>query len=241
MSSSGSGAGASDAFDAMVLAPHPDDAELSCGGTILKLVAAGARVAIVDMTQGEKASRGSARERAAECAAATARLGVAARENLTLPDAEVRDDEPALRAVLGALRRLRPRLLLAPMERDLHPDHAATGAVAGRAFFHAGLVNLWPELGPPHRPKVLLRYALHEEVDPSLCVDISDVAETKLEILRCYRSQLPGDDRAYLWGLDVVERARSRDQYWGARTGCRAAEPFRAERPLTVGSLMALL
>ncbi len=227
--------------DVLVLAPHPDDAELSCGGTILKLVAAAARVVIVDMTRGEKASRGTAQEREAECAAATAMLGVAGRENLGLPDTAVRDDDLALRGVLGAIRRLRPRLLFAPLERDLHPDHAATGAVASRAFFHAGLVNVLPELGPPHRPRVLLRYPLHEELEPSLCVDISAVAERKLQVLRCYRSQLPGDDRAYLWGLDVVERAHSRDQFWGAHCGCRAAEPFRAERPLRVDDLLALL
>lgn len=227
--------------EVMVLAPHPDDAEMSCGGTILKLVAQGAGVVVVDMTRGERGTRGNTDTRRAECDAATAMLGVAKRINLELPDTEVRDDDSALAAVLGAIRQFRPRLLIAPQERDLHPDHAATGAVASRAFFHAGLKNVLPDLGGPHRPELLLRYPLHHEVDATVCVDISDVAERKLEVIRCYASQLPGADRSHLIGLDPLERARGRDLFYGARSGCHAAEPFAAEGPLRVDDLRSLL
>ena len=228
-------------IEVMVLAPHPDDAEMSCGGTILKLVAQGTGVAIVDMTRGERGTRGTEVTRRAECDAATSMLGIAQRINLGLPDTEVRDDENALASVLGAIRRFRPRVLIAPQDRDLHPDHAATGAVASRAFFHAGLKNVLPDLGPPHRPTLLLRYPLHHEVDATLCVDISAVAERKLEVVACYATQLPGADRAHLSGLDPLERARARDLFYGARCGCRAAEPFAAEGPLRVDDLRSVL
>jgi bacillithiol biosynthesis deacetylase BshB1 len=227
----------------MVVAPHPDDAEISCGGTILALVARGARVAVVDMTRGERGTRGDEATRQAECAAATAALGLAERANLGLPDTAVRDDDEALSRLVGVLRRMRPRVLLAPLDRDLHPDHAATGAAVSRAFFHAGLVRVLPELGPPHRPQLLLRYPLHEEVSATLCVDISEFAERKLDVIRCYASQLPGDDpaaRAHLSGLDPLERARARDLFYGALCGCRAAEPFATAAPLRVRDLLSL-
>lgn len=229
-----------DPVDVMVLAPHPDDAEMSCGGTILKLVAAGRRVAVVDMTAGEKATRGSVDERRAECAAATAVLGIHERTNLGLPDAELRDDDRCLTAVLETLRRLRPDILLAPLDHDLHPDHEATGKVARRAYFHAGLANLRPDLGPPHRPRVFLLYPLHDEIDPAFCVDISAVAETKLEAVRCYATQFGGNNRGHFARLDPLQRAEARDRFYGAQVGCTAAEPFASPSPIAVADLSAL-
>ncbi len=230
------------AVDVMVLAPHPDDAEMSCAGTVLRLVGEGKRVAIVDMTRGEMGSRGTPEIRERECAAATTRLGVTERINLELPDAHLTDSDAELAAVVGAIRKLRPRLLLAPMDRDTHPDHAATGAVAGRAFFVAGLVRWHPELGAPHRPSLVLRYPLHHEVEPAVCVDIAAVADAKLDVLRCYATQIPPEgERAHLVGLDVLERARARDLFYGARAGCRAAEPFAADGPLRLDDLRQLL
>lgn len=226
--------------DVMVLAPHPDDAEMSCGGTVLKLVAAGKRVAIVDMTRGEMASRGTAELRRAECEAATALLGVQQRLNLELPDAALRDDERALAAVIGALRQLRPRLLLAPAIHDLHPDHEATGRVARRAYFHAGLAKVQPELGPPHRPAAVLHYPLHHELAPTLCVDISDVVDQKMEAVRCYGTQFGGAERRHLARLDVVQRAAARNLFYGAQIGCLAAEPFGSDGPLNVADLELL-
>ncbi len=231
-----------EAMDVVVLGPHPDDAELGCGGTILKLTAAGRRVAVVDLTRGEMGSLGDPQTRAAECAAASARLGLTERRNLGLPDARLRDDETALRALIEALRALRPSILIAPLERDVHPDHAATGALASRAFFTAGLAALWPELGAAHRPKLFLRYPLHHELPvATLCVDTSGQADAKLEALRCYASQLPGGDRRHMVGLDIVERARARDAFYGARAACQAAEPFWLDGPLRVDDLTALL
>lgn len=225
--------------DVLVVAPHPDDAELACGGAILRLGGSGLAVGVVDLTRGEAATRGSPRLRAEEAAAAGRILKLAERHNLGLPDARLTDDEPSARPLVAALRRMRPALLLAPAVEDLHPDHAAAGRLARRAFFLAGLANYHGELGPPARPKMMLTYPLHDPIRPVVCVDISAVAERKLEAIRCYASQLgPGSHRT---GLDPLARAQARDAYYGALIGCAAAEPYGAHGPVRLDDLTCLL
>lgn len=231
----------SETTDVMVLAPHPDDAEMSCGGTILALVDAGLRVAVIDMTRGEKSTRGDEETRRQECDAATAILGIQHRQNLELPDGAVRDDDTALAAVIGVLRQLQPRLLLAPFARDLHPDHEAAGMVARRAWFHSGLAKVLPDLGKPHRPGRMLSYPLHDEITPTLCVDISSTVDRKLEALRCYATQHGGTDRSHLARLDLLQRAEARHRFYGAQVGCVAAEPFGSEGPLKLADPKLLL
>ena len=220
----------SDSIEILALAPHPDDAEIGCGGTLLRLHDAGRTTAVADMTAGERGTRGTPETRRAEAAASAKVLGLTERINLGLPDAGLRDDEAALRAVLGVIRRLRPTLLLAPAPHDLHPDHEATGQIARRAQFSSGLAKLWPELGAAYRPKMLLTYPLHHEIDAKFCVDISDVAERKLAALKCFESQL--GDGAHLARLDPFERTKARDAFYGAQVGVRAAEPFDHEGAL---------
>lgn len=228
--------------DVLVLAPHPDDAEIGCGGTILLLARQGRRVVIVDLTRGEKGSRGDAPTRVREAAAAADKLGVAARENLALPDTALADDDLALRGVLGAIRRYRPALLLGPHGRDPHPDHVAAHAVCRRAWFHAGLANVLPELGPPFRPSRVLWYPGNDLVEPAVVVDIAAVAEAKLDVVRCYASQVTGDDRAhFVHRLDPIERVQLRDRYYGSRVGAGAGEGFVAEGGLRLSDPSALL
>lgn len=230
------------AADVLVLAPHPDDAEIACGGSILLWTRSQRRVVVVDMTAGEKGSRGNAASRRAEADAAARMLGLAARENLGLPDTDLRDDDGALRAVLGAIRRHRPALLLAPHARDPHPDHAAAHAICRRAWFHAGLRNVLPELGPPFRPGRLLWYPGNDLVDPTAVVDISSVAADKLAVVRCYGSQVAGTDRGhFVRGLDPLERVELRDRYYGSRVGVRAGEAFVGDMGLLLADAAHLL
>jgi len=169
----------SSTLDVLVLAAHPDDAEIGCAGTIRRCAQAGARVGIVDLTRGEAGTLGTVEERANEAAAAAKLLGVARRENLGLPDGAIAEDDSAMTAVIRMLRQLRPTLLLAPFERDVHPDHVATSRIARRAFFHAGLARVRPDLGAAARPKALLFYPALEAVEPTFCVDISPVMDEK--------------------------------------------------------------
>lgn len=228
--------------DAMVLGAHPDDAEIGCGGTILQLVDAGRRVVIVDATRGERGTLGTAEDRSAECAAATARLGVAGRHNLELPDTELAADAESTLRLVRVLRRERPRLLLAPLPVDVHPDHVALARLAERAFFHSGLAHYAPDAGAPFRPRLLLRYPGNDPVEPTFCVDISAVAARKIEVIRCYRSQVGLADTSHLVsGLDLLDRARVRDRFYGSRIRTEAAEPFWLDGPLPLRDLSLLI
>jgi len=171
-----------DRADALFLAAHPDDAEIACGGTILRLVAAGRRVVVVDLTRGEMATRGTPELRAQEAAAATERLGVALRENLGLPDGRLTDDEPSVGTVVEVLRRHRPALLFAPVEADAHPDHAAAARIAGKAFFTAGLRRAHPGTGEAFRPRLLLRYPGNDAVPATFCVATSEFVAGKYSV-----------------------------------------------------------
>ncbi len=226
----------------LAIGPHPDDVEIAAAGTILLAVAGGSTATILDVTRGEMGSRGTAAERAAEAAAAAAKLGVQERVNLGLPDTRVVVDAASTDLLVAALRAARPRLLLAPVAVDVHPDHVAVGQLVDRAYFLAGLVHHRPDLGAPHRPRLLLRYPGNRPVEPTLVVDVAAVAARKDEVLRCYRSQLAPPDRRHLvLGLDVRERAEVRDRWFGARIGAAAGEPFVHDGPLPLRDLAALL
>lgn len=228
--------------DVMALGPHPDDIEIACAGTLLLLQRAGKRIVLLDFTRGEKGSRGTIAERDAEAALAALRLGVLARANLGLPDTGVYVDDAATDRLVEALRVVRPTLLLAPHANDVHPDHVACAQLTERAFFLAGLRNYQPQLGAPHRPRVLLKYPGNRPIEPTLVVDITTVADAKGDVVRCYRSQLNPPQRDHLvLGLDVQERALVRDQFYGSRIGVRAGEPFAHEGPLPVREMSALL
>lgn len=228
--------------DVLAIGPHPDDVEIGVAGTMLLLGARGLRLAVVDLTRGEKGSRGTADERRTEADAAARALGLVQRTNLGIPDTQVTVNGAHTDLLVAVLRRARPRLLFAPYEHDLHPDHTAAAQLVARAYFLAGLVNHEPQLGAPHRPKLVLRYPGNVPVEPSLVVDISSVVDGKATVVGCYRSQLqPADRRHLLQGIDVLERAQVRDRFHGARIGVAAAEPFWHDGPLPVRDAASLL
>ncbi len=139
--------------DVLAFGAHPDDVELGCAGTMLALRDAGFTTAVVDLTAGEKGSRGDASTRAEEARRASEILGLSARETLEFPDTELEATLELRRAVVAAIRRHRPRVILAPLPGDLHPDHAAAGRAVGEAFYPAGMKN-FDAPGEPHRPRL---------------------------------------------------------------------------------------
>jgi bacillithiol biosynthesis deacetylase BshB1 len=226
-------------LDVLVLAAHPDDAEISLGGTLLKLLDAGKSVGVLDLTRGEMGTRGSKAERDAETAAATSLLKLAWRGNLELPDSRVSPSLEARESLARHLRELAPRLVLAQHTEDLHPDHAACGRLAREAWYLSGLTRVAERDGgpPARRPRFLLHYMGHVPFEPSLVVDVSSVWERKVELIRCYRSQLaPRDakDRGQhlLFGADIQSRAETRARYFGERIGCAYGEPLLSNGPL---------
>jgi bacillithiol biosynthesis deacetylase BshB1 len=166
-------------------------------------------------------------------------LGLAVRENLGLPDGGLRADDPEqLAAVVAAVRRHQPALVIAPFPEDRHPDHVATGILVQRAMFFAGLRKYRPDLGEPFRPSRLMTYPERQEVRPDLVVDVSDVYERKLAAVRCHASQLGGGATPLTQPLGL-EAFTVRDRYWGATIGVRYGEPYRLGAPVPVADPVA--
>jgi bacillithiol biosynthesis deacetylase BshB1 len=221
--------------DVLAFGPHPDDVEIACGGTLLLMKQVGMAVAIVDCTRGEMGSRGTAAERDAEAEAASVALNLDARGNLGLKDTGIRDDDAATDLVVAAMRAVRPKVVFAPHERDVHPDHTNAARLVGRAHFLSGLRVHRPQLGAPHRAQTLLRYPGNQLVEPTFVVDISAVAEQKLEVVRCYASQIAPPEAGHLvQGLDLLERTVVRQRAMGAMIAAVAGEGFCHDGPLPV-------
>ena len=234
------------ALDALVIAAHPDDAEIQLGGTLLKLVDAKRRVGVLDLTRGEMGTRGTQAERDAETAAANRLLGLAWRGNFELPDSRVLATAENRERLARVLREHAPRLLFAQHVDDLHPDHAACGQLAREAWYLAGLARVAERDGggPARRPRHLFHYMGHVPFEPTLVVDVSAVWERKVVVIRCYASQLaPRDTRDtgqhLLFGADILSRAETRARYFGERIGVRYGEPLLHRGPLATQDLAA--
>jgi len=223
--------------DMLVIAAHPDDAEMAAGGLIAKMVQRGHSVGIVDLTRGEMGTRGTPEERAKESAAADEVLGITVRENLGLPDGGLTDSLEYRRLVVDAIRRHRPALVVAPPLEDLHPDHAAAGRLAAAAHYPTGFTKY--ETGSePHRPDAVIHMMNHFEFMPTFIVDVTDVWETKMAAVRCYRSQLfkegSGEPKTKVSAPDFLERFTSRYRHYGSMIGVTWGEPFWNARPAPV-------
>jgi bacillithiol biosynthesis deacetylase BshB1 len=226
-------------LDALVIAPHPDDAELGMGGTIALMLARGMRVRILDLTDGEPTPLGSVETRARETAAATAILGVPWRENLGLPNRRLRATLAARGQLAGVIRRTRPRWLFAPHWVDAHPDHLAATRLTVGARFWAKLTKC-DLAGEPWHPQRIYHYAcvhLKTVSRPAFVVDISATIETKRASLACYASQfLTGAARP-----TVLERVATADAWWGGLIGALHGEPFWSREPLGLRGFSDLL
>jgi len=229
-------------LDLLVIAAHPDDAEISVGGTLLAAKARGLKTGVLDLTRGEMGTFGTPETRAQEAAAASQVLGLDWRGNLALPDARLVDTQEAREQVAEVLRARRPQVLLVHDPADLHPDHAAAAAIARAAAFLSGLIRLAsePDLTPTaFRPARLFTFYSHEAPTPGFVVDVSSVFEEKRRAVRCFTSQLGQEQEsgAHLPGKrDIVERMTTRARFEGARVGVAYGEPLSAERPLRLGA-----
>ncbi len=230
--------------DVLAIFAHRDDTELVCGGTLAKLARQGRRTGILDLTTGEMGTRGSAAVRAEESAAAARVLGVAVRENLGLPDAGVANSADARLAVVAAIRRLRPQVVIAPATSGRHPDHRVASELVRDACFLAGLAKVEPGL-EAHRPRKVLHAITYREdpVKPTFVVDISEVFETKLESIRCYASQFEGatgGGEVYPNGEPLLDIIRHQAAHYGSLIRCRYGEPFWTTETMRVDDVLAL-
>ena len=233
-------------FDIAGICAHPDDAELIMGGTVARATAAGRRVALLDLTRGESGSRGTAETRAAEAALAARVLGVAHRESLDLPDARLTAGSIDQRdAIVAALRRLRPAVVILQHWLQRHPDHAAASRLVYQASFVAGLRNYRPELGQAFRPRKLV-YAVTmtetTEVPPTFVVDVTATYDVKMKAIRAFASQFqaaPGEDVRLPFDTfqEAVELAGRRH---GQRIGVKHGEGFVTREPVEISDLLSL-
>ena len=228
----------------LAIAAHRDDVELTCGGTLIKTARQGHRTAILDLTQGETGTRGSASERAREASRAAEVLGVEARENLGLPDASIMNTPETRAQLVRAIRRFAPRVVIAPAQGGRHPDHRVTAELVRDACFLAGLAKLEPGLAP-HRPhKILHSIAYREDhVKPTFVVDISDEFEQKLQAVSCYASQFEGAIRAgeiQPNGEPLLDIVRHQAAHYGSLIRTRYGEPFYTTETMRVDDIVAL-
>ncbi|HET9226713.1 MAG TPA: bacillithiol biosynthesis deacetylase BshB1 [Thermoanaerobaculia bacterium] len=232
-------------LDVLAIGSHPDDVELGCGGTLALLAKQGKKVGILHLTRGERGTRGTEEERRQEAEDAGKALGAVEIGFLDCGDGAFRTGEAEEDALIGKLREWRPDLLLAPSPSDRHPDHRRAHQLVQSASFYAGLKNRHPDGGPPFRPGAVFAYMQHDPFEPSFIVDVSSAWETKLESLRCYRSQLyQGEKKGpetkvasrEFW-LAVEGRAR----HFGLMINAELGEPFWSRIPLAVSDVSSIV
>ncbi|HEY0930524.1 MAG TPA: bacillithiol biosynthesis deacetylase BshB1 [Gemmatimonas sp.] len=232
-------------LDLLAVAPHRDDAELTCGGTLIKAVDAGHRVGILDLTQGEMGTKGSAELRAAEATASAAVMGIHARENLGLPDAGITNDDATRTRLVHMLRALRPRIVIAPALRGRHPDHRRTTELVRDACFLSGLAKYAPGDHPAFRPLKLLHVIAYREdyVKPTFVVDITAQYERKLAAIKCFGSQFDGATQAgevYPNGEPLYDIVTHHAAHYGSLIRARYGEPFFTEETMRVDDVTTL-
>jgi bacillithiol biosynthesis deacetylase BshB1 len=226
-------AGADSSVDVLAIAAHRDDVEQTCGGTLLRMAALGLRTGILDLTQGESGTRGSAAERAAEAEEAARILGVSHRQALDLPDGAIANTLENRLKIARVVRELRPRVVILPYWEARHPDHAICATLGYEACFVAGLsrVDAGPEgsNSPPHRPFKIVYASLYADVRPSFVVDITPFIEQRHDALMAYKSQY--SNQAQGGGLfvpeeEIRERTFAEARHYGLLAGARYGEPF---------------
>jgi bacillithiol biosynthesis deacetylase BshB1 len=214
--------------DVLAIAAHRDDVEQTCGGTLLRMRSLGVSTAILDLTQGEAGTRGSAEDRAAEAAAAARILGVQWREALDIPDGRVENTWDNRLKVVEVLRRVRPRVVILPYWTGRHPDHYTTSTLGYEACFLSGLAKI--ETGTsPHRPFKIIYASLYADVRPSFVVDITPFIEDRHRALMAYTSQYANQSAGsglFVPEEEIRERTFSEARHYVTLAGVRYAEPF---------------
>lgn len=226
-------------YAAAVIAPHPDDAEIGMGGTLAAIIAAGRRVVIIDLTDGEPTPHGSREIRQSETQEASRILGIQSRVTLDIPNREVFDSAPNRKKLASALREYKPAMLFVPYWEDGHPDHVQASMLGEAARFYSKFVKSDMPFEPHYPRKVFHYFCTHirPRVQPSFIFDISPYIEQKLSAVAAYRSQFvenPNNSRV----LDLI---RSENAHWGFQIQAAYGEPFMCREYIGFKSAESLL
>jgi bacillithiol biosynthesis deacetylase BshB1 len=248
-------------LDVLVVAPHPDDAELGMGGAILKFLAEGLAVGVLDLTDGEPTPHGSPEIRRRETAEATKLLGLPWRENLGLPNRTLEPTLAARAALAAVFRRVRPRWIFAPYWIDAHPDHVAATQLIEAARFWSKLTKSDIPGEPFYPERIFYYYCVHLRLlpQPAFVLDIGDFWEKKRAALECYRSQFlegrgtvpifasakmglsPSTPAEVVAAPTLIDRLRDQAAFWGSLIGVRYAEPFASREPVGLATMKGIV
>lgn len=233
-------------LDILVLAAHPDDAELGAGGTIAKHTASGKKVGIIDFTKGELGTRGTPESRKAEAAASSRIMGISVRENLGLSDGFFQNDAQSQLSVISSIRKYQPEIVLANAIHDRHIDHGKGASLAYDACFLSGLVKIETvdEHGNkqnPWRPSAVYHYIQSLFIEPHFIIDVSDHWETKMSAIQAFKSQFfdPGskEPETYISKPGFLKMIEARATELGHAIGVKYGEGFTVRRYPGVKSL----
>ncbi len=229
-------------IDILAFSPHPDDAELGCGGTLILSAKKELRTVIADLTNGECSSRGTSDQREEEKLISSKIIGLTDRFSLGLPDTKIGLEQSHLEKVVDVIRKTKPTIVLAPYWKDRHPDHENAGKLVQSACFYAGVASIGK--GRPYRPAEVYYYMIHTTFEPSFVVDISSVWEQKSEVLQAYRTQFFNKNKeenpTSISNPEFISYIESRAIYFGAMTGVKYGEPFFCRGPVPATALPGL-
>jgi N-acetylglucosamine malate deacetylase 1 len=230
------------ALDILAIAAHRDDVEQTCGGTLLRAARQGERTGILDLTQGEMGTRGTAEDRAREAADAATILGVNWRKALDIPDGRVENTWENRLKVASVIRETRPRVVILPYWKGRHPDHYTCSILGYEACFLAGLKKL-EITGEPHRPFKIIYATLYYDIRPTFVVDISSHFEEKFASILAYKSQFSDQEAGkdlFPAHKEIRARVESMARFYGALGGVTYGEPFIQKEVGLVEDLLAI-
>lgn len=240
-------------LDLLAFGAHPDDVEMSAGGTIAQCVHQGKKVGIIDLTRGELGTRGTPEQRQQEAQTAQEILGACIRKNLQLKDGNIQNDEATRRTVIQVIRKYQPNIVLCNAPYDRHPDHGITAALIKDAFFLAGLPKFITTIDGQSqtawRPFSLFHYIQDMDMKADFFVDISAFWKTKKKAIAAFVSQFHSEDydtnrmeqETYISSASFMEAFDARYRYYGKQIGVQYAEPFLSVKPLGISDLDFLI
>lgn len=227
-------------LDILAFSAHPDDVELSCGGTVVKMVNLGYAVGVADLTEAELSTRGNVDLRRKETENSSKILHLSMRENLKIPDGEIENNITNRLKVIQCIRKHQPKIILAPYFEDRHPDHVHASNLISEANFYSGLSKI--DTGfEPHRANSMIYYYQHLVDKSSFVVDITNEFDKKMEAVKAFRSQFYNPEseepETFISQKRFLDSLETRAQYFGYQIGVEYGEPFFIKSTIKINNL----
>lgn len=227
-------------LDVLIFAAHPDDAELSMGGTIARFTSSGIKTGVIDMTEAELSTRGTVESRRNENQLATRILKIDYRENLGLPDGGLKPSKEFVDLAVSKIREFKPKIIFAPYFNDRHPDHIGAARIVKEAFFFSGLtrydISDKNKLQDAYRPSKLFYFFQTYETEPTFITDISEFYSAKMEAVKAYSTQFYNPEskepETFISKQDFILFLEARARYYGFKIGKNYGEPFFCEEKI---------